>query len=241
LPRRTTWRQRGLADVTDSGGGIVLNATLDNNYLISQRIMDFISELSWRPEIGDPTITGWFTVAAYAIGSALAALAALAAMAYRQESDTDHEPPRQSGKTWFAVTILMAGLCINKQLDLQSLFTDIGRIIARHQDWYEHRRYFQKWFVLGAVSGSAALTCWVMWRYRAFCRDHKLLIAGLSFLLTFIVVRAISFHHVEEMIDSDVLGYKLNWILELTGIFIVSLAAVRERSARLLLCSQLRQ
>jgi hypothetical protein len=59
---------------------------------------------------------------------------------------------------------------------------------------------------------------------------HKLLAAGSLFLLTFIVVRAISFHHVDEFLRTKILGFKMNWALELTGIFLVSLAAARERA-----------
>jgi hypothetical protein len=49
------------------------------------------------------------------------------------------------------------------------------------------------------------------------------------FLLTFIVVRAISFHHFDMFISTRVLGVRMNWVLELTGVFLVSLAAAREQ------------
>lgn len=191
--------------------------------------MGFLSELQWRPTIGDPTFMGWFTVAAYAV---VGGLAVLTATAY-WDSYTDRATHVRTSKLWFAVAVLFAMLCINKQLDLQSLITDIGRIVARHQDWYEQRRAVQELFVLGVLLGSAGLTGWISWRYRIFCRQHKLLFAGLSLLLTFIVVRAISFHHVEEMLDSRVLGLKMNWALELSAIFLVGLAARRELAARL--------
>jgi len=55
-----------------------------------------------------------------------------------------------------------------------------------------------------------------------------LLFCGLVFLLTFIVVRAISFHHVDMFLRSRIAGVKLNWFLELTGIFLVLLAALWE-------------
>lgn len=170
---------------------------------------------------------GWFTVAAYAVGAVLAALAG------RQPVNNCglHEQ-RDKRRLWVAVAVAMACLCINKQLDLQSLLTDLGRVIARHQGWYERRRDFQKLFVLAALAGAGAFACWFVWRFREFWTRHKLLAAGSLFLLTFILIRAISFHHVDSMLGKRVFGFKINWALELTGIFLVSLAAVREGAGK---------
>ena len=89
--------------------------------------MDFFSELSWRPTIGDPSFMGWFTVAAYGIG---AALAALAGWKLAGSNDRIH---RREKWVWLAVAVVMAFLCVNKQLDLQSLLTDIGRVLSRQE------------------------------------------------------------------------------------------------------------
>lgn len=176
--------------------------------------MDILLKIKWRPEIGDPSFMGWFTVVAYAI----AALLAWRAWAGRRQ------------RIWLGVALLMALLCVNKQFDLQSLFTDIGRELSRHGGWYERRRDFQKWFVLGVVAGSLLSGAWLAWRFRDFIRGHKLLAAGLLFLLTFVVVRAISFHHFDLFLKSRVVGMKMNWVLELGGIGLVGWAALRERA-----------
>lgn len=155
---------------------------------------------------------GWFTVAAYAA----VALLALRVWLQRKES------------IWLAVALGMAALCVNKQFDLQSLFTDIGRVIASHQGWYDRRREAQKIVVL-AVIGIAGLTgIAVVWRYQAFWWRHRLLAAGLMLLLTFIAVRAISFHHVDSFLQTRHLGLKMNWALELGGIFLTGWAAARK-------------
>lgn len=185
--------------------------------------MDFFSELSWRPTIGDPSFMGWFTVAAYGIG---AALAVLASSRYR---GCDNKTHKREKWVWLAVAGVMAFLCVNKQLDLQSLLTDIGRVLSRQEGWYEQRRGFQRLFVVGVLVGSVSFGCWSIWRFREFWKSHKLLAGGMLFLLTFIVVRAISFHHFDMVISTRVLGVRMNWVFELTGIFLVSLAAARER------------
>jgi len=166
-----------------------------------------MSDINWRPTIGDPTFVGWFTVAAYAGGAGLAAWAALTS----GRVGIDQKSERQRRRIWLAVAGLMMCLCINKQLDLQSLFTDIGRLIARHQGWYEKRRGFQEIFVLGVIVGAGVFGWWFVSRCHEFWRRHKLLTTGLIFLLTFIVVRAISFHHVDMFIHSSVFGFKMNW------------------------------
>ena len=53
-----------------------------------------------------------------------------------------------------------------------------------------------------------------------------------SGVMTFIAVRAVSFHHVDVFLKSAVGGVRMNWALELGGIFLIGLAAVREAAAR---------
>lgn len=190
--------------------------------------MDFVSELRWRPVIGDPSFMGWLTVASYALG---AVLAAVAAWSKAREQPAPGGDGREA-RLWLGVAMAMACLCVNKQLDLQSLLTDVGRVAARHQGWYEHRRAFQAWFVVGLIMASAAFCWWSLRRYTAFWTSHKALAAGLLFLLTFLLVRAISFHHVDAFLGTRVLGFKANWALELTGILLVGLAAARECAVR---------
>jgi len=184
--------------------------------------MDLLLKIKWRPEIGDPSFLGWFTVAAYALAAGLA-WRAWAKRGARKRKD---------GTVWLAVALLMTALCLNKQFDLQSLLTDIGREIARHGGWYGERRGVQKGFVLAVVAGAGLFGCLFAWRYRTFLAGHKILAAGLLFLLTFIVVRAISFHHVDVFLKSKLAGIRMNGILELSGIFLVGVASAREGRRR---------
>jgi hypothetical protein len=159
---------------------------------------------------------GWFTVVVYAL---------VAALAWRAWS-------ARRERLWLGTAVLMALLCVNKQFDLQSLFTDIGREIARHGGWYEDRRRVQKGFVLAVLAGAGVFGCCFVWRFREFLASHKLLAAGLFLLLTFIVVRAISFHHVDVFLKSEMAGLKMNWVLELGGISLVGAAAFLDGSSK---------
>lgn len=166
---------------------------------------------------------GWFTVWSYGLAALLAAWTAK-----MTSRDRVAEGGPRARTLWIGIAILLALLCINKQLDLQSLLTDIGRVISKSQGWYGERREFQRWFVLGTLAVAGLFGIWFVCKYRLFWLNHRLLVSGLFFLLSFIVVRAISFHHVDQLLGTRLAGIKLNWLLELSGIFLVALAAGRE-------------
>lgn len=178
--------------------------------------MDLLLRIKWRPEIGDPSFMGWFTVIAYAVAAGLA----WRVWSVKRE------------RIWLGTAVLMALLCVNKQFDLQSLFTDIGREVARHGGWYEDRRKVQKGFVLAVLAGAGLFACWFVWCFRDFLVRNKLLAAGLFLLMTFIVVRAISFHHVDVFLKARIAGVKMNWLLELGGIALVGVASFRSAAMR---------
>jgi magnesium-transporting ATPase (P-type) len=172
---------------------------------------------NWRPEIGDPSIMGWFTVASY---FACAGVACLAAVRNRKRDD-------KAFALWVTIAILMAVLGINKQLDLQSLLTEIGRQIARAQGWFEMRRTVQFWFI--ALFGAIILTVyiWYIITFKSMIRRSWLAFCGLFFLMSFIVIRAVSFHHVDELIQYELGGVRMNWMFELSGIYMILFAGVR--------------
>jgi len=183
---------------------------------------EFVSQIQWRPQIGDPSLMGWLTVAAYAAAAGLCFIAAR-----RCPVVADAGAARRRRRVWLGVAVLMAFLCINKQLDLQSLLTDVGRLLAQRQGWYGWRRTVQLWFVIAvAMAGTLTLVI-TMWKIRAILRESIILLIGLSLLLTFIFVRAASLHHVDVFIRLRFLGLRVNWILELTGIVLIVFSAAR--------------
>lgn len=183
--------------------------------------MDFIQQFRWRPEIGDPTLMGWLTVAAYA-------LTVITALAAARRAGRAPGFSAGSRAIWLAVAGLMAFLCLNKQLDLQSLLTDIGRILSSKQGWYEQRREFQKWFVLGVLAVSLPGTLFLLIRFRGFWKTHLLLGSGVFFLLSFIVFRTVSIHHFDTLIGKRFENPESSGWIELAGIGLVWLAALRD-------------
>ncbi|MBI5891014.1 MAG: hypothetical protein HZB47_10080 [Nitrosomonadales bacterium] len=178
----------------------------------------------WSPGIGDPTIVGWLTVALYALAAVLCWRAARKCRKPPQPNKT--MLPLET-KLWWFLSIALGFLCINKQLDLQTAFTEIGRMISRREGWYAERRMYQEMFIAGLVLGGAFCACLLLALTWKMSRPIKLAMAGLCLLGVFILARASSFHHFDLFIGSSVLGIRWNWILEITGIGVIALAAFR--------------
>jgi hypothetical protein len=176
----------------------------------------------WQPGIGDPTFMGWFTVVAYLI---TALLCLISALPHRLVF------PLQRGSQirwlwgFFAILLLLLG--INKQLDLQSLVTVVGKDLALSQGWYQQRRMVQTQFIVGIVMAALLLVSVIGRAIYAERRTYLLALLGLIFLCCFIVIRASSFHHVDALIGWQVVGLRMNWILEIGGIACIAIAAIR--------------
>lgn len=171
----------------------------------------------WSPGIGDPTAVGWITVAAYLLGSALSARAALMARKRRRG--------REKAFWWLSAAALLL-LAINKELDLQSLLTAIGKHYAITQGWYDNRRVVQLGFIV--LVGAAGLgTALLMLRLaRKGSSAVRAGLVGLVLIGSFVVIRAASFHKIDHWLGTGALGLRWNWVLELSGITVVALAAL---------------
>lgn len=179
----------------------------------------------WMLGIGDPTFVGWLTVAAYFTTAWLCLRAARRA---RGLGDPYAMPDPKIGWVWLGLVVLCAALGVNKQLDLQSLVTQIGKDMARSQGWYEGRRIVQTIFVVtigvaAAVAGGIGLY-WLRDRLAQIWPA----IVGAVLMTGFVVIRAASFHHVDWLLYRATGAIELNWIFELGALACISWAAVRK-------------
>lgn len=166
----------------------------------------------WSPGIGDPTIMGWLTVVLYALG---------VWQCYQVVSRHSELLRRNEGTLWWVLVCGLLALGINKQLDLQSALTEIGRIFAMQQGWYEGRHKVQAIFIYGVIALASVASFALAFLARKAPFPTILALIGSVCLLAFIVIRASSFHHFDRLIDSAVFGLRMNWILEMGGIFII--------------------
>jgi hypothetical protein len=176
----------------------------------------------WSPGIGDPTVYGWVTVAAYALGAACCWWAS-------------ERAPRRERRFWWFLSVIMAFLCINKQLDLQSLFTDFARFEAKTQGWYGVRHRYQVEFIVAMTLATIMTLGLLLLFARRASAAVRGAMCGLAFLLLFILVRASSFNKVDWFINLRMAGFRANHLMELGGIALVTIfafAALRAGAAR---------
>ncbi|MBF0197835.1 MAG: hypothetical protein HQL32_08995 [Planctomycetes bacterium] len=173
--------------------------------------------MSWQLKIGDPSLEAWVIVALYFI-SAFACLGA-----YFKERKCPKLPKNSS--FWFIVIFFLLFLGCNKQLDLQTAFTDFLRQVAKAEGWYEARKSMQSIFIicmLVIAAISIALSLFII--RKSFFRLLPICL-GISLLLTFILIRAASFHHMDHFLRTSQLGVPLHMVLEVTGILTIILGA----------------
>ena len=167
----------------------------------------------WQPGIGDPTVYGWATVAAYALGAACCWAASQRA-------------PLREKRFWQVIAFVMAFLCVNKQLDLQTLLTDFARAQAKAQGWYDNRREYQVGFIL--VLGFAALVGLLILLTHSVRGSVPMrgALGWLVLMVFFILVRASSFNKVDLLINQSIGGMRANHVMELGGIALVTIFAL---------------
>lgn len=166
----------------------------------------------WSPGIGDPHFMGWVTAVSYLVCAVVAAFFA---------TFLNQMEEKRECRFWMVITVLMLFLGVNKQLDLQSLFAEVGRQIALVQGWYPQRRVVQFSFIAVFVTILIGAFLWFAKAYRDLFRRYLIASFGLLFLLGFVILRASAFHHIDEVIQYDLHGIKMNWVLELTGILLI--------------------
>ena len=137
-------------------------------------------------------------------------------------------PARERLRTlWLGLAVVLLLLGINKQLDLQTALTELGRISAKAYGWYEVRRRVQLVFIL-VVAGIGLVTFRaVVLLARGGLRRLRAVLTGTLFLVCFVTIRAASFHHIDRLLGTDIGGFRMNWIIELGGILFIIAGAYR--------------
>jgi hypothetical protein len=176
----------------------------------------------WSPGIGDPNLAGWTTVALYAIA---AWTCLVVARRLRSKAKTNAVPRRELW-AWSLFSILLLLLAVNKQLDFQTALTEIGRILARKDGWYESRAQVQRAFV-GGLCGFSLVCVVSLWLLlRGLSPAVKMAATGMCFVGVFVLVRASSFHRVDEFLGERLVHLRMNWLLEMGGILVMLAAAL---------------
>lgn len=175
---------------------------------------------NWNPRIGDPSVMGWVTVVAYFLAALLLWMQwRRAPMLYQ-----DHHRIHRLLLLFFALSMFALG--VNKQLDIQTWLTKVGRDISKAQGWWENRRVAQAIVLAGIMACGGGLML-VILRAGGVLKVHRLAMFGFLVLVVFVIIRASSFFQMDRLINFRVLGFRMNWFFELTGIGIIGASALR--------------
>ena len=178
----------------------------------------------WSPGIGDPTVVGWLTVLLY---FAAAWTCWWIARSKRGELTASEHI------VWRTLAVGLAALGVNKQLDLQTAMTELGRMLAADEGWYNSRHRIQRAFILGVGSVAVVIGVGLLILMRRSSAATRVTILGACLLLAFVVIRASSFHHVDVFIRSSWWGIRGNWLVEVGGLLVILVGAgLRSRTTR---------
>ncbi len=174
---------------------------------------------TWQVGIGDPGIMGWVIVAVYV----------LTGLAAFRTASSGRFPYTSAGRErffWRALGLIMILLAINKQLDLQSLLTASARCMAQLQGWYGSRRIVQVGFIIVLLALMSLLAIITLTILRGTMRRTGLALIGLSVVLAFVAVRAVGFHHMDQLINMRFQNIRVNWIMEMAGPLMILTACI---------------
>jgi hypothetical protein len=180
---------------------------------------------AWSLRLGDPDAIG----IALAIGYALAAALALTVV-FRGPFRSGHRKAERA--LWMTSAAVLVVLALNKQLDLQVFVTSTARCVARAEGWYDSRRALQAgvtiWLILMAAVLVPLLLVWL----RRAMRGNLLLIGGMILLVVFVLIRVVSFHHMDHFLRTDILSVRLHRWVEAAALGLVLFAGARRLVTR---------
>jgi hypothetical protein len=127
---------------------------------------------------------------------------------------------------WTVMAIAMVLLGMNQHLDIASEIASISRTMAQHEGWYPARRAYQLFFVVTMGLSAISFLGHSAYRMRRAQRHTFLALFGLVFVATLTLVRAASFHQVDQLLYHSFWGIKLHWALEFGGIAMLAVTAL---------------
>ncbi|MCH2208677.1 MAG: hypothetical protein MK132_22790 [Lentisphaerales bacterium] len=141
-------------------------------------------EFRWSLQVGDPTVSGWLITAAYIF---------VGLMSFKVFSGSKGYD-LQEYKVWFYLALMFFGLGMNKQLDLQTIISDVGRWVATRLNLMEYRHLFKRAFIFGLFVSLVSFVWYYRIPLKSFIKKYRIVGFGSALVIFFIFARALSFH-----------------------------------------------
>jgi hypothetical protein len=117
---------------------------------------------------------------------------------------------------WWIIFAIAFLLGVNKQLNLQTLFMDLGRDLSVSYGWFESRRSVQAAFVIASGILGLIAALFALLGYRTFWFAHRRMSVGLALVACYCLLRIAEINHVPIGAD-DGKDTRL-WPIKLAGI-----------------------
>jgi len=170
---------------------------------------------AWSPGIGDPTALGWITTVAYLLA---------AVRCWRAAVRARRAGPSAEAKAWAALAAGVLLLGINKQLDLQTALGEVAREGAVVYGLWRFRSAKLAAVIAVAVIGGA-LSLRGARVARGGTRPLQLAMLGAFLLVCYVVERATSITHLDQMIHRHWSDESFAPALEIGGIVVTMVGA----------------
>ncbi len=168
----------------------------------------------WSPGVGDPTLAAWLIVIAYVVAAVLCWRAAQRVGAQQ----------RLERMWWVATSTALWGLGINKQLDLQTALTELGRMVTVALDIVS-LRWLLRWSLVAVLALAALAVGTLLLRMtRRAPRPTRTAVLGVIGLMTFIVLRASVLYRVGG--NDEFLSAALFTVLEALPLLTICIGAI---------------
>ena len=189
--------------------------------------MDIEKELArqgWRIVVGDPYPMGWIIFAGYLVAAAMCLYIGVSIVKQKNLNDI-----KKNCLFWFGLSIFMVLLGINKQLDLQTLFISIGRIIAHYHGWFDIRREVQKLFIIGLGFFSFLSLAAIMILFKKQFLENIFILIGIILVICFVLIRAATFNHITLIPHSlRIISFiHMKYVVESGSIILICFGAIR--------------
>lgn len=196
-----------------------------------------ITTQGWKPGGVHLNATQVLTVSAYLVVAIICAwalrVARIGSQLATEYSTKDRRAKRRSAtyrasfSFWVILTLLFVFLGMNKQLDLDGWFTETGRQFAIKQGWYDLRWQIQEPMVVGIAIIGVSMLALVLAITRSLLPRHILAFVGTLLLIILLILKALSFHHLDNFLDRELASLQLGTIIEWIGMACVAFCAAK--------------
>lgn len=179
-----------------------------------------------QPVVGDPSLNGWGSFLVYVLTAGLCA-----ANAYRSIGMIEHRArhvarAQARRRFWSALALLLMILGLTRVLDLQALTANIVRGLLSSEGLYGERSGLQLDLIIavGAFSMIGLLTALVS--FRRVEPSILFAMAGAAALVIFTVIRTISLHAIDSVLNQGPPHLQVNNVVEIGLLAWIGFAAL---------------